>query len=383
MSIEFIGSNLRLARLFNDLSLQELGESVGLSKQFLSRLEAGVGDRPTATLEDILANQLGVFPEFFRFVDPMPITDEQCHFRKQLTTKVSLRQFARAKGEMLKRLVSILDSELDLPTYKFKESEPAENETIELAAERARIDWGLGFGPIANMVRVADTAGAVVLRMNDMAAEIDAISFATRRPVIALNATGRSACRERFGIAHEIGHLSLHIGIQTGDRLTEQQANRFASAFLMPRTVFIGECQRAIRGSRFLNWTTLAEIKLRWGVSKAAILYRGRQLGVFSEDQYKSGVINLNRHGEARGEVEDSQIAFEEPEVLLDGLRVLDIACGMPQAAIGRIMNVQPRIIDSLLEAAIPKRLPASGNVVNLFGRFDYDEKHTPEGLTH
>ncbi|MFX4717515.1 ImmA/IrrE family metallo-endopeptidase, partial [Acinetobacter baumannii] len=92
-----------------------------------------------------------------------------------------------------------------------------------------------------------------------------------------MNGDGRSACRERFGIAHELGHFSLHIGVLTGDRLTETQANRFASALLLPRTTFATESRIAMRGSR-LNWQGLSELKLRWGVSKAAILFRGRQL---------------------------------------------------------------------------------------------------------
>ncbi len=364
MNTEFIGLNLKLARLFNGLSLQELGDSIDLSKQFLSRLESGV-ERPTIILEETLAKKLDVFPEFFRHVDSMPISDEQCHFRKQLTTKVSLHQIARAKGEMLKRLVNILDMELDLPSYNFKETEPTTTELIELAAERCRVDWGLGFGPISSMVRVAENAGAVVMRIKEMAPEVDAISFATKRPVIALNAEGKSACRARFAIAHEIGHFSLHIGVQTGDRLTESQANRFASSFLMPRSIFISECQRAIKGTRFLNWSVMSEIKMRWGVSKAAILYRGRQLGVFSEDQYRSGVITLNRHGEARAEDEDKNMLIEEPEVLMDGLRILEQSCGMSKAAVARSMKVQPKIVLSLLDAATPNL--RTSNVINLF----------------
>jgi Zn-dependent peptidase ImmA (M78 family) len=363
MSLEFIGANLRLARLFHGLSLQELGDEIGRSKQYLSRLESGV-ESPSNSLEEALAERLWVSSEFFYSLDSMPISDEQCHFRKQLTTKAVLRQIARAKGEMLKRLVSVLDSELDLPSYKFMETEPSSPEAIERAAEDCRKKWQLGLGPISSMTRVAENAGAVVLRVGGLADEIDAISFATKRPVITLNGEGKSACRARFALAHEIGHLSLHIGIQTGDKATEAQANRFASSFLMPRAFFIGECQKAIRGTR-LNWQALAAIKQRWGVSKAAILYRGRQLGVFSEGQYKSGVITLNRHGEALREVEDAQIPMEEPEIVSDGLRVLEQQCGMSHAVIARKMNVRPRLVSSLLEMA-PGR--SSTKVIPLFG---------------
>ena len=105
---DFVGTNLRLIRLFHDLSLTELGERVGVSKQFLSRVETGA-ESVAAPLENSLAEELDVLPEFFYHLDPNPIADEQCHFRRQLTTKVVLRQVARARGEMLKRLVGVLD----------------------------------------------------------------------------------------------------------------------------------------------------------------------------------------------------------------------------------------------------------------------------------
>ncbi|QJW79087.1 helix-turn-helix domain-containing protein [Burkholderia glumae] len=345
--MSFIGSNLRIARLFHGLSQQELGEHIGCSKQFLSRLESG-GDVPTPALVSKLCDRLAVLPEFFIVPDPMPIADEQCHFRKQLTTKAALHQSARARGEFLKRMINVMDEHLELPRYDFEEGDASSAEAIEQVAERAREHWGLGLGPIQNMTRIAENAGAVVMPITGLAAEIDAISFATRRPVIAMNSEGRSSCRARFGIAHEIGHFCLHIGVQTGDKLTESQANRFASAFLMPRRYFAAECRTALRGSR-LNWAVLADIKARWGVSKAATLYRGRQLGVFSDEQYRSGVIGLTRRGEARAEFEDKDMPLEAPDLITDGIQVLREAFGISRAALAQEMNVQASLLDELL----------------------------------
>ncbi|APD34551.1 MULTISPECIES: helix-turn-helix domain-containing protein [Burkholderia] len=345
----FIGSNLRTARLFHGLSQQELGDQIGCSKQFLSRLESGV-DVPASALVTRLCDRLAVLPDFFVEPDPMPIADEQCHFRKQLTTKAVLHQGARARGEFLKRMINVMDAHLELPRYDFEEGDASSAEAIERAAERAREHWGLGLGPIQNMTHIAENAGAVVMPINGLAPEIDAISFATRRPVIAMNSDGRSSCRARFGIAHEIGHFCLHIGVQTGDKVTESQANRFASAFLMPRRYFAAECRAALRGSR-LNWSALADIKGRWGVSKAATIYRGRQLGVFSDEQYRSGVIGLTRRGEARSEFEDKDMPLELPDLIADGIQVLREAFGISRAALAQEMKVQTSLLDELLAA--------------------------------
>jgi len=358
---EFIGANLRLIRLFHGLSLTELGDQVHVSKQFLSRLETGA-EAVSAHLETALAESLDVLPEFFYRIDPNPIVDEQCHFRRQLTTKVALRHVARARGEMLKRLVGVLDEHVELPQYLVSEASAESSEAIERAAEKFRSLFGLGRGPLSNVTRIAENAGAVVVKTRGLAPEIDAVSFATKRPLIALNADGRSACRERFGVAHELGHFSLHIGVLTGDRLTETQANRFASALLLPRSTFAKECLLAVRGTR-LNWQGLSELILRWGVSKAAIIFRGHQLGVFSKDQARAGYVRLNRHGEALKESEDHLIPNEEPETLTESLEVMREHIGVPQSAVAREMRVQPQLLRALLELPEPEPI---ANVVSL-----------------
>lgn len=359
---DFVGTNLRLIRLFHNLSLSELGGQVDVSKQFLSRVETGA-ESVSAQLENSLAEALDVLPEFFYHIDQNPISDEQCHFRRQLTTKAVLRQVARARGEMLKRFVGVLDDHVELPLYQVDEADPESPEKIESAAERFRSLFDLGRGPLSNVTRIAENVGAVVMKVEGLAPEIDAVSFATKRPLIALNGVGRSACRERFGIAHELGHFSLHIGVLTGDRLTETQANRFASALLMPRSTFASECQLAIRGTR-LNWPGLSELKLRWGVSKSAIIYRGRQLGMFSEDQARAGYVGLNRHGEAVQESEDHLIENEEPEVVAESLKVMKDHFGVSQSAVAREMRVQPKLLQKLLMSSNQESV---NNVVNLF----------------
>lgn len=358
----FVGASLRLARLFHGLSLADLGERVGVSKQFLSRVESG-SESVASALEESLAIKLDVLPEFFRHIEPNPISDEQCHFRSQLTTKVALRQIARARGEMLKSLVSVVDEHVQLPRYSVEEGGLESAEAIEKAAERFRSMYGLGVGPLSNVARIAENAGAVVMRVAGLSPEIDAISFATQRPLVALNDEGRSACRKRFGIAHELGHFALHIGVLTGDRLTESQANRFASALLMPRHAFASECRQGLRGAR-LNWPGLSALKMRWGVSKAAIIYRGRQLGVFSEDHARAGYIGLKRHGEAVQEHEDANIPHEEPEIINDSLKLMRESLGIPMAAIARQMRVQPQLLSNLL---MRREETALGNVVSLF----------------
>ena len=55
------------------------------------------------------------------------------------------------------------------------------------------------------------------------------------------------------------------------------------------------------------------------------------------------------------------RVVDEEPEVVADGLKVLNDTLGVPRAVVARKMGIQPRLLDDLLGSA---SLPGAGNVV-------------------
>lgn len=345
--VDFNGINLRLARSCHNYTLNDVAEAVGKSRQFIHRLESG-RDSPTPELAESLAEFLDVYPDFFYHSSGMMIVEDAYHFRKRATTKVAVKQAALAKGELFRRFVLFIDGKLKLPMCSFPSLEASTPVDVERAAEKCRVDWGLGFGPIDNMVRVAENAGAVVTTFHDVSKEVDALSFNSARPVIVTNNAKGSACRVRFDIAHEVGHFVLHEGRTTGDRLTEAEANRFAGAFLLPRSTFVKEFP-AMRGTRF-NWQGIGQMKLRWKVSKAAILYRARQLDLISEAQYKSGIImGLRRSGEATVEEFDDIIKYEEPELIHNALKVLKDAFGLSAEDVSSYLGMKSNLLKHFL----------------------------------
>src|SRR5882724_1407195 len=276
MEFEFNGTELRLARIFNGLALEEVAERVEKTRQYLHKLETGQAV-PTESLLANLASVLRVEPGFFTKNQVPMIGEDQFHFRKLFTTRTMLKQIAMARGELAGRLVTYLDQELKLPSIRIPERHDVQTpDDIERAADLCRREWELGLGPIANMNRLAENIGAIVTSFQSMSKEVDALSVAVRRPIIVRNEAKGSVCRQRFDIGHELGHFVLHMGMMTGDRVTENQANRFSSALLIPR-MMMAKLFPKPRGSR-LDWVGLREFKLTWKVSKAAILYRARQL---------------------------------------------------------------------------------------------------------
>jgi len=148
---------------------------------------------------------------------------------------------------------------------------------------------------------------------------------------------------------------------------------------LLPRASFLTEGHIALRRSR-LSWEGMSELKLRWGVSKAAILYRGGQLGVFTPDQLRAGYVHLKRRGEALEEHEDRDMPTEAPEVVTEGLTVLERDLGVPTAAVARQMLVQPRLLHDLLGVT---EAGSSPSVVPLFRAGRTGDAATDGALAH
>jgi Zn-dependent peptidase ImmA (M78 family) len=97
--------------------------------------------------------------------------------------------------------------------------------------------------------------------------------------------------RRKFTIAHELGHLFLHMGYKVnsdlwnrqenatyyraGDSLEEYQANEFAAAFLMPKEKYKEIMDKNTIG----NMVETGKIASYFGVSVSAASNRGKFLG--------------------------------------------------------------------------------------------------------
>ena len=345
MTTEFEGAALRLARIFSGLSLEEVAEKVNKSRQYLHKLETGQSN-PTPELSAELADALNVEIGFFSY-RKLQLHEEQFHFRSLMTTKNSVRQIAVARGEMVNKLIHVLEDYLRLPAINIPCYDHVSSvNDIEAIAESCRRHWDLGLGPIDNMTRLAENVGAVVTTFAGVSKQVDALSVAVERPFIVRNTAKADTCRQRFDIAHELGHLVMHEGVVTGDRTTESQANRFASAFLLPRTMMAKLFPRP-KGNR-LNWIGIREFKQTWKVSKAAILYRARQLDLITEQQYKTGVITLRKYGESSGEKDDYLIDPEPPELLATAIQALSENHSIGIDELAQMLNVRRSFLEEV-----------------------------------
>lgn len=339
--------------MLSGATLSELGESMGISRQYLHQLENGTR-HPNKDTINALAEHLLVVPEFFGSTIATPIAEDKCHFRKLRTTPVAEVRRVIAHATILGELVAFLDEKLSLPPISFPSLATGSIANIEQAAEECRVQWGLSkAAPIHNMTRVVENAGAVVTTFDSVSTKVDALSVDSARPIIVRSTSKKNYFRTRFDIAHEYGHLVLHQGIETGDKKTESEANRFASAFLLPRSAFLAEFKFAGR----FNWDHMYQLKLRWGTSVAAIIRRAYDLKLINAKDYQRASIHLSKTGQRKFEYLDDAKIPEEPELLASALDILSTAYGIDSGELSTVLGIKESLLIQITGTSLPSNV--------------------------
>ena len=278
-----------------------------------------------------------------------------------------------ARGALLDELVAAISAEVELPPVDFPQVPVLDLNHVEAAAETCRLHWRLGLaGPIRSMTRVVESAGAVVTHFPGLSERVDALSMHRPRPIIVRSMAKDSAVRLRFDLAHEAGHLVMHQGIETGDRATETQAHRFASAFLLPAAAFAREFPRR---AHYLDWIGLYALKHRWGVSVRAIARRAYDLGMIDAAQYRTANVHLARTGQTKGEAGDNDGPWaEEPELLAAAVQAVEAEQPGGTATLAARLGLSRAALKELLGFTPPERPPTPRLVGERLSRGNLDE---------
>ncbi|MDX1587793.1 MAG: XRE family transcriptional regulator [Oleiphilaceae bacterium] len=282
---------LRRARVLKNQSLQQLADQLGdISKQALSKFEQG-RDAPSSTRLIQLADALGVNPEYFFRSDSVELGEVD--FRKH--SAFGKKQQAAVKEQVREHLERYLAAERLFDTgdatagfARWRACFPVScvGDT-EKAAEYVRENWHLGTNPIANLTETLEEHDIKVvgLKAHERFDGLCAVVNDGTDAVIVSNIE-RPGERQRFNLAHELGHLVMDIPDAVhGTRDEEYWCHRFAGAFLFPasqvRETF-GISRRRVLFEEFL----LA--KEEWGVSIQALLRRLYDLGVVQQGFYQT-----------------------------------------------------------------------------------------------
>ena len=351
---------LRLARHFYGLTQAELGERLDVSRQYVHQLESAT-KFPSDVLRTDCVLELGFEHRFFASPLSRELRDEECHFRKRQTTPLHVRSRVLAHGTLFAEFVDWLDRTLKLPSVSIPDCTFDSPEAIERAAEKCRLEWGVGpDAPIANVTRMLERVGVVIATFDDISEKVDAFSWHGPRPLVIRSTVKGDPARARFDVAHEAGHLVGHVGVATDSTKREAEADRFASALLLPRRGFVREFPR---GSR-VDWVALVSLKERWGASIQAIVRRAFDLRLISARQYQSCFIHISKRGWRTEEPGD--VAAEPAEIVSTALGVASGRLGIPAMNVAAELGWSSGVLERLLGVAVGTA-PLS-NVVSLHG---------------
>lgn len=296
----FDAGRLRQARQLALKTKQDVAAAIGVSPAAVGQYESG-SFAPRPEHIERLATFLRVPVAYFQAGRPQArLETAGVYFRSLRSTAAKQRNKAIAYTEHVWELANALEThvrfpEVDIPGFAGGEIAPGTfSPDPAIAAQQLRSAWGLGDGPVPQMLRLVEAKGIVTVlvpMVEHEVAKIDAFSTSSlARPIMVLSPDrADDVYRHRFSVAHELGHLILHGGRASGTIDLEREADRFAAEFLTPLHMMDAELESRLDMNHVLRMSN------RWGVQPSSIILRSRELGKISEASARRGYIRLNQ----------------------------------------------------------------------------------------
>lgn len=298
--MEFNPQRLRLARQRRIITKKALAEGSGVTPQTLTRLEQGQWQSPNEGTVWALARTLDYPISFFYGEDLEEVSRDSVSFRSLATMGANQCYAALAAGALAYAIDDWIAQRFSMPEL---DTPDLRQESPELAAITLRHQWGIGYRPINELVKLLECKGVRVFSLSEQNKNVDAFSvWRDGIPYVFLN-THKSAERSRFDAAHELGHIVLHrhSGVydksdSTEKAFMEKEADRFASVFLMPPEDLMARIKKNP------SLTELLKAKKRWRVSVAALARSCRDAGLVTDWHYRRLSIEISRKGYRKSE---------------------------------------------------------------------------------
>ncbi len=311
---------------------------IDVSTRSMTGFEAGDYDPSEATIAQL--SEVLDFPvSFFEAEDLEALPDTAVSFRSLRAMTASQRHAALAAGAFAFALHDWISSRFRLPEPAVPTLGPGVDP--ETAAQVVRAEWDLGEKPTPNMIHLLEAHGVRVYSLAQECLEVDAFSLSrSSQPFVFLN-TKKSGEHSRFDVAHELGHLVLHWHHELPQgKQAEQEANRFAAAFLMPAASLVPSVQR------FPTLEDIIRAKRPWKVSVAALTHRLHTLNALTEWQYRTLCVEISQRGYRRKE--PYPINRETSQILNKVFGTLRRE-GIAKADIARELHVHSKDLDALV----------------------------------
>ena len=273
-----VGERIHAARKGAGLSLRALGDLAGVSQTAISKYEKGEIIPDSGMLIKI-GNATNTSLDYFFRQNNVELSQASYRCRKSLNKKSQSLIHARTV-DWLERYLEIehISNEKIEINLSGKENCYVDSlKDIESIAIMIRKQWNLGLDPIDNLIDSFEMHG-IKVGLIDADKKFDALTFRhENNPVIAV-AKNIPGDRQRFNLAHELGHIILNINPELDE---EKAANRFAGAFLIPEEMMKYEL---LEKRKALDINELYRLKHRYGISMMALIHRAADLEIITDN---------------------------------------------------------------------------------------------------
>ena len=296
-----LGKRIQRARKALGLSLRDLGEQIALSHAAVKKYEDN-NVTPSSDVLIKLAKALHVKVEYF--FRPEHFTLENIQYRKHADMPDYYLD------EITARILDQIEQRVELESvfpvspaqsFSIKKSPKIINDIneIEKLAEDVRSQWGFGFMPIIDLMDMFEERGIKVFEIShEHYPKLDGLCAVVNGMPVIVVSDHRPADRQRFTLAHELGHLLLDYRLAP-EMDIEDCCNRFAGAFLLPKKALInilGEHRNSIEPRE------LSLLKQEFGISMTGILHRAEDIGIISNALYRQLRAEFNERGWSKQE---------------------------------------------------------------------------------
>ena len=337
---------IRLAqsRKSTGLSLRPLADQVGVSAMALSKYERGL-ITPSPQVLSRLAQALGVSVSYLQGENVPTLQGVEYRAAGRLTPisrkqiHASLIKQIEARFEAEELITKLRPEPFTLPRLPKRIDDL---ETIETIAESMRQHWHLGNSPTPNLTNVLESHGVRTFIAPTKDEHFDGLSAHYGDAPIVATGSGWPGDRQRFTLAHELGHLVLENRL--APHLDEERAcHRLAGAFLAPASSF---------GDRFskdaTNPFSFYMLKHEWGLSMSACLYRCSDLGLISKKDVRRWWARFRKRGWLKQEP-GKPVAREHPTQVLRVLVDAFVAGRLESDLVATLLDVPLEALDRIV----------------------------------
>ncbi|MBS1629350.1 MAG: ImmA/IrrE family metallo-endopeptidase [Bacteroidetes bacterium] len=300
---------LVLARESRGMNQKDLAEKISISVSNISKMENSVLPVPVQALEQIAGATNYPKEFFFQKADIVP--DNLGYRRRQVVSQKILTPI-NAQVNIIRQNVQFLTRAVNVPLPKLPAVDVSDAVTPQLAAKQVRKSWKIKGAVIDNLIQLLEEHGIAISAFDFNTARVDSRSILTEDnyPIIVYN-RNHLGDRQRFTLAHELGHLVMHTftNLKAEQDITHE-ANLFAAELLMPETEIRKDLKEALTIPR------LAELKRKWKVSMISILYRADDLGYLTPNQKHYLIRQFNNLNIRRREPVELDVAIEQPKLI-------------------------------------------------------------------